>query len=118
MHSQLELLLEIQDLQAQRRALALEPNRDIEADVFALSPDEAVRRLDERIEEVADRLETAVGARWRELTGSVDRAVAPVIDGICYGCFVAVPTSWSAEAQRNDRLDVCETCGRFLYYLD
>ncbi len=118
MHPQLELLLEIQDLQAQRRALAQEPLAGVEEELFELSPDEALRVLDEKIEELADRLEGPVSARWRSVASSLDRAVAPVLNGVCYGCFVAVPTAWSSESDRNERIHVCDQCGRFLYYLD
>ncbi|MBT8462948.1 MAG: hypothetical protein KJO44_10555 [Gemmatimonadetes bacterium] len=50
--------------------------------------------------------------------GTLDRAVVPVLSGICYGCFVATPTAWSSEAGRNDSIGVCDHCGRFLYYVD
>lgn len=118
MHPQLELLLEIQDLQAQRRALAQEPLAEMEEEVFELSPGEALRLLDEKIDELADRLDASVSARWKKVSSSLDRAVAPVLNGICYGCFVAVPTAWSSESGRNERIHVCDQCGRFLYYLD
>jgi predicted nucleic acid-binding Zn-ribbon protein len=118
MHPQLELLLEIQDLQAQRRALAQEPLAEFEEELFDLSPEEALRVLDAKIEELADRLDDPVSARWRKVATSLDRAVAPVLNGVCYGCFVSVPTAWSSESARNDRIHVCDQCGRFLYYLD
>jgi predicted nucleic acid-binding Zn-ribbon protein len=118
MHPQLELLLEIQDLQAQRRALAHDPLAEMEEEVFELSPAEALRVLDEKIEELADRLDGSTSARWKEVSSSLGRAVAPVLNGVCYGCFVAVPTAWSSESDRNERIHVCDQCGRFLYYLD
>ncbi len=118
MHAQLELLLELQDLQAQRRALSEESLQAVERDVFELSPDEALELLDEKIDELALRLDAPVATRWREISRSLDRAVAPVLGGICYGCFVAVPTAWSSETKRNDRVNVCDQCGRFLYYVD
>ncbi|MFO7587972.1 MAG: hypothetical protein R6X22_07850 [Gemmatimonadota bacterium] len=118
MHPQLELLLEIQDLQTQRRALAEEPLAGVEEELFELSPEEALRLLDEKVEELADRLAGPVAARWRDVSTTLDRAVAPVLNGVCYGCFVAVPTAWSSEPGRNERIRVCDQCGRFLYYLD
>jgi predicted nucleic acid-binding Zn-ribbon protein len=45
------------------------------------------------------------------------RTVVPVLQGICYGCFMAVPTAWASEVERNARIDVCQNCGRFLYHV-
>jgi predicted nucleic acid-binding Zn-ribbon protein len=118
MHPQLELLLELQDLNTQRRALASEDLKYVESEVFDLQPDEALEILDTKIEELAERLDHPVRARFREVSESVGRAVAPVLNGVCYGCFVAVPTAWSSEVGRNDRVNVCSHCGRFLYYVD
>lgn len=118
MHPQLELLLELQDLNTQRRALANEDLKHVETELFDLQPDEALEILDTKIEELAERLDRPVRTRFREVSETVGRAVAPVLNGVCYGCFVAVPTAWSSEVGRNDRVNVCSHCGRFLYYVD
>ena len=117
MHPQLELLLELQDLHAQRRALHNEPLREVEESVFELRPEEALALLDSKIAELAGRLDPGIMRRYRDLISTQDRAVAPVLNGICYGCFVATPTAWSSEAGRNDSVGVCAHCGRFLYYV-
>jgi len=118
MHPQLELLLELQDLQTQWRALQNEPLREVEEAVFALRPEEARELLVSKITELSDRLDPGIQRRYFDLVATVDRAVAPVLNGICYGCFVATPTAWSTEAGRNDSIGVCDHCGRFLYYVD
>jgi predicted nucleic acid-binding Zn-ribbon protein len=118
MHAQLELLLELQDLHTQRRALSEEPLKQVEEDVFELHPEEALDLLDQKMDELTERLEPGVRKRYAELSGSLDRAVAPVLNGICYGCFVATPTAWASGAGRNDSISVCDHCGRFLYYVD
>jgi len=118
MHPQLELLLELQDLHTQWRALQDEPLREVEEAVFALRPEEARELLGSKITELSDRLDPEIRRRYLDLVATVDRAVAPVLSGICYGCFVATPTAWSSEACRNDSIGVCDHCGRFLYYVD
>jgi uncharacterized protein len=118
MDSQLEILLEIQDLQAQKRALGDEALADVEEEVFELRPAEALEILDGKIEELTDRLDPDVRRRWREVTSTMERAVVPVLNGICYGCFVAIPTAWSSKAARNEGISTCDHCGRFLYYVD
>jgi predicted nucleic acid-binding Zn-ribbon protein len=118
MHPQLELLLELQDLQAQRQALREEPLMGVEEEVFELHPAEALKTLDEKIAELQQRLEPSIGQRYKTIVGTIDRAVVPVLNGICYGCFVATPTAWASGAGRNDSISVCDHCGRFLYYVD
>lgn len=118
MHSQLELLLELQDLQSQRHALAEEPLMDVEEEVFELRPAEALDTLDEKIEELQARLDPLIQRRYQAIVRTLDRAVVPVLNGICYGCFVATPTAWATGAGRNESISVCDHCGRFLYYVD
>lgn len=120
MHPQLELLLELQDLRAQSRALAETKGklRQVEEDVFDLTPDEARATLDAKIDELADTLEPGVRTRYRQIAGHLERVVVPVLNGVCYGCFVAAPTAWTSRADRNDEITSCSHCGRFLYYVD
>lgn len=119
MHPQLELLMELQDMRAQSRSLSDEaPVREVEEEVFELTPDEARQRLDAKIEELIEQLEPKVRTRYRSIAGSMDRVVVPVLNGVCYGCFVAAPTAWTSRTGRNDELTSCSHCGRFLYYVE
>lgn len=119
MHPQLELLLEMQDLRSQKRALVEEATeREVESDVFDIQAERAVERLDAKLDELRDRLDPQVRATYIRLLDSWNRAVVPVLSGICYGCFMAVPRSWASEAKENTEVRTCENCGRFLYYVD
>ena len=116
MHPELELLLQIQDLKSQRRELLEnEPNRELQQQAFNIDIDQAVQQLDTRIDELKQDLQPANRARLDKFSAGPGRAVAPVINGICYGCFTAVATGSMSNLSRNDRLNVCESCGRFLY---
>lgn len=117
MHAQLELLLEIQDLQAQRDGLAEEALAEVESDVFEMRVQDAVNVLEEKVHELVERLDPQVRTRYRRLSSRGMRVVVPVLQGICYGCFMAVPTAWASETERNAQIDVCENCGRFLYHV-
>ncbi|UCG74755.1 MAG: hypothetical protein JSV95_08270 [Gemmatimonadota bacterium] len=116
MHEELETLLEMQDLHMQLRALEEGEVRDLESGLFDMGIEEALETLDQKILELQGRLEPRVQDRYRRLISAGNRAVVPVLGGVCYGCFVAVPTSWAAEADPNDKLNVCQNCGRFHYY--
>jgi predicted nucleic acid-binding Zn-ribbon protein len=119
MHAQLEMLLEIQDLKSQRRELSGTPGeREVEEDVFNMKVEEALEELNAKIDEMENSLEPPVRSRYMRLAGKRPRVVVPVIKGTCYGCFVSVPTAQVSDAARNDALSFCESCGRFLYYVD
>ena len=116
MHPQLELLLQIQDLKAQRRELVENvPGREFEQQEFNVDLDVAIAQLDERIEELKQELPPTVRSRLEKFARGVGRPVVPVINDICYGCFTAVPTANMSALTRNDQLNHCEHCGRFVY---
>lgn len=116
MNAQLMLLLEIQDLHLQRTALLEEPGYDrVQEKHFKLDPKVAVEALDRKISELREGLEPAIQKRCERGFPSLGRMVVPVIDGICYGCFVSIPTSRAADG--GHILETCESCGRFIYVL-
>jgi uncharacterized protein len=119
MHTQLEMLLEIQDLKTQRRELEeTGGGQDVEREVFNVSIDAALAQLDEKIAEMQGALDPRVRNRYEKLASRNTRPVVPVINGTCYGCFVSVPTALASDADRNEDLRFCDHCGRFLYLID
>lgn len=118
MHPQLEILLELQDLKAQKREMeeaAEESSLEIERKVFRVKPEDAVIELQAKIEEMEVALEPDIQTRYRQIAGRRERAVAPVLSGVCYGCFMAVPT---ATVRTNEQIRWCEHCGSFVYFVD
>ena len=118
MHANLETLLEIQDLKTQRRERAEPGEREVQEQVFGLGVDEALEKLDAKIVEREETLPPQVLSRYRRVSARLPRVVAPVINGTCYGCFVAVPTAQASDAERNAEIRSCQNCGRFLYHVD
>jgi predicted nucleic acid-binding Zn-ribbon protein len=117
MHPQLMLLLEIQDLYLQRTDLLEEPGVErVEADHFHLDLEKAAAALERKIEELKDRLAPGVRMRCERGFPTLGRMVVPVIDGVCYGCFVSIPTARTGDF--NQTLRTCESCGRFIYLID
>jgi predicted nucleic acid-binding Zn-ribbon protein len=43
------------------------------------------------------------------------RAVVPVVDGVCTGCFTNVPSSFTSSVNAG-KVMYCETCGRILFW--
>ena len=118
MHHQLEILLELQDLKAQQRDLeeaAEEHSHDIERKVFRVKPKDAVVQLSATIEKMERSLDAEIRKRYNKIAGRRPRPVVPVLNGICYGCFMAVPT---ATDKTNEEIRWCEQCGSFIYFVD
>ena len=117
MNPQLMLLLEIQDLHLHKTALLEEPGFDsMQEQHFKLNPQEAAAALDEKIDALKEELDPAIRQRCERGFPTLGRMVVPVIGGVCYGCFVSIPTSRSGEG--NQRVQICESCGRFIYVLN
>ena len=110
------LLLEIQDLHLQRNALVAEPGLEtMEANDFHVDLDAAVEALDGKIAELKQMLDPPIRTRCERGFPSLGRMVVPVIGGVCYGCFVSIPTSRTEDG--NQAVQICESCGRFIYVL-
>jgi predicted nucleic acid-binding Zn-ribbon protein len=114
MNPQLMLLLEIQDLHLQKTALLEEPGFDsVQVKHFNIDPQSAAEALDEKIGELTKSLDPVIQRRCERGFPTLGRMVVPVIGGVCYGCFVSIPTSRVGDG--NQGVEICETCGRFLY---
>jgi len=119
MHPELEILLEIQDLKSQRRELnEASSGRQVEEEVFHIGIEDALAQLDQKIEEMEASLTPGVRSRYRRLAGRSERTMVPVIGGTCYGCFVSIATAVVSDSERNEQMNHCDNCGRFLYLID
>lgn len=55
---------------------------------------------------------------FQELQDRTPPAIAPVVNGTCYGCGIDLPTSLSAELQRGEDILHCPNCARYIYYYE
>ena len=118
MNAALETLLQIQDLKAQRKELEEgEAGRQMQEEEFNLDVEGALADLDTKIGELEAELEPQVRSRYQRVSKGLSRPVVPVINGLCYGCFVAVPTAVASEVTDQTRIRHCDHCGRFLYFV-
>ena len=118
MHPELEILLQLQDLKAQRRELEEgHGERLVEEQEFHVDVARALEVLDRKIQEMEEELSPSIRIRFRRICEGRGRAVVPVIDGICYGCFESIPTAVAGDVRQNATLRHCDHCGRFLYVL-
>jgi predicted nucleic acid-binding Zn-ribbon protein len=117
MNPQLMTLLELQDLRAKLRELeAGGPAGSFETEHFNIDLDEAAAELRATLLEIEETLAPPVRRRYRRVLPHRDRVVVPVIKGVCYGCFVSIPTATAGEQDLHEELRTCENCGCFLYF--
>ena len=79
---------------------------------------EGMDNLQNMRNEVASSIDTPMLRTYERLHKRYRRAVVPVKDEICLGCFVKLPTSLSTKGKENVVVFRCENCGRILYWLD
>ena len=56
-------------------------------------------------------------SRYHKLMERFGRAIAPVVDGKCMGCYMTLPKRLSIRELGNKELRQCERCGRYLYWV-
>jgi predicted nucleic acid-binding Zn-ribbon protein len=75
----------------------------------------------EALERARAELAATIERRWLVLYERVfrrhGRAVVPVKDRVCLGCFVTLPTSALPPPADSDAVSVCESCSRILYWI-
>lgn len=116
MHPQLLLLLELQDLTAHHREMTSGTEMDaVESKHFNIDVAAASEQLAAKITKLEEALEPRIHSRYMRVKESLDRVVVPVINGVCYGCFVSIPTATAGDQDPNAELQGCQHCGRFIY---
>jgi len=117
MNRELEKLISLHDLDIMISDLV---NKDIfkQEKKLGLSPDLAAAKL----RNMRDKLFLTIGRKHRDiydqLSGHYGNAVVPVINLLCSGCFTQLPTAFCASQDRNDQVETCPSCGRFIYWCD
>lgn len=79
---------------------------------------EGINKLKVTREELTEKIEKPLFRRYERLRQHYKRAVVPVQDNTCLGCFVKLPTSLTTRGKENIEVYTCENCGRILYWLD
>lgn len=95
------------------RAFAEEKQR-IETQAAALQ--EEVTRLEHKRKALSAATDPTLLARYNKLKGTRKDALAPVRNGICFGCRLQLPPQLVAEVKRSDALLSCSYCHRILYW--
>ncbi len=87
----------------------------LDAEQAALTAE--LSELEQKHKEIAVGVERGLLARYTKLKASrKDQALAPVRNGICFGCKLQLPPQLVAEVRRSDVLLTCNYCHRILYW--
>jgi predicted nucleic acid-binding Zn-ribbon protein len=110
MKSDLVHLVTLQDLD-----LMIEESHEVEKLGFSVT---GYEELMEAREELAKGISKPLLSRYERLRAKLKRALVPVKNDICLGCFLRQPTSRGARGREDEQIFTCENCGRMLYWLD
>jgi predicted nucleic acid-binding Zn-ribbon protein len=76
-----------------------------------------LEKLIEAREELIERIPLEIFNHYNRVRARYGRAIAPVRENICLGCFIKIPTQISSREMGNQVLRNCENCGRYLYWV-
>ncbi len=107
------VLVALQDLDQMIREAEDASNRQkLEKMGFPVTGVEKLREARGKLEE---KLSRNMLTRYEKLSDRMGRAVVPVVDSVCTGCFSNVPSVFTSSVNR-DKVMQCETCGRILFW--
>ncbi|MCK5739640.1 hypothetical protein KAH55_10675 [bacterium] len=107
---ELDLLVTLQDLDMMLTELD---------DVEKLGFDTTGRKdLEKARDELVAKMSRPLLYTYEKLRKRYKRAIVPVKDHVCLGCFLRVPTSLSVRGREDAGVYTCEGCGRILYWLE
>ena len=117
MVKELEKLISLHDLDVMISDLA---NKEIskQEKKLGLSPDSASEQLQKMRNKLALTIDRKYRDMYDQLAGHYGNAVVPVVSQLCSGCFTQLPTAYLASPDRNDQVETCPSCGRFIYWCD
>ncbi len=113
MNQQVQFLVTLQDLDQ----MVLEAEDDFqskqEQDMGFEMP--GLQKLKQAREDLLGQIESRHRGYYQRLATRYDRAVVPVLNNFCTGCFANIPFSFTSTVNENKVLH-CESCGRILYW--
>jgi uncharacterized protein with PIN domain len=116
MNSQLQVLIALQDILLLIRD-AKDPSRKKQYGRIGFKMSN-LKSLEETLNELEEQLDPAIRSQYSRMKQRYGRVVAPVINAVCHGCFVTIPSAIRGAEDRNKKLYRCENCGMFLYWVE
>ncbi len=79
---------------------------------FPIEKEEKLSLLRKR-QDLIEKLPPDIAGVYERLRKRYQRAIAPVENGFCFGCFQQLPTELLT---RSNEINTCPNCGRILYW--
>ncbi len=112
MNPQIETLIMLQDLDLMIREMSDQKTASRMSEIgFNV---EQIDNLNKARADLAGKIDLDLLGTYYRLMKRYDRAIAPMRDSICLGCFLKQPTRYSGS---EDTLRTCSHCKRFLYFI-
>ena len=112
MNSQLETLIMLQDLDLMIREMS-DQTTATQMSRIGFEVD-AVDNLHDARHDLSRKIDPDLLATYSRLMEKHQRAVVPVRNNVCLGCFLKQPTKYNAS---DEKLRWCNHCNRFLYFI-
>lgn len=110
LNKELELLVALQDLD-----IMIQEVEDVKQIGFEV---EGKEKLQEARNELTEKIGKPLLFNYEKLKKRYKRAIVPVKDDVCLGCFMRVPTQLMTRGRSDQQVINCEGCGRVLYWYE
>ena len=108
-----QLLVALQDLEEMIRE-AEDPQQRAKLESMGF-PVTGIEELRAALGALEAEIRPAMLAKYRRLRQRTGRAIVPVVNGACTGCFTNIPSSFTSSVHHGKVIN-CESCGRMLYW--
>ncbi len=106
---------ELENICTGEKELLAEETTKVEAEVKKLNTRR--KTVYNKHGKLAKTMQSSRMKRYEKLLKKRDGlAVVAVVDGVCQGCFMAIPPQQFNEIRKGEQLHSCPTCQRILYY--
>ncbi|HZI95139.1 MAG TPA: hypothetical protein VFE84_12905 [Patescibacteria group bacterium] len=112
MNAQLESMIMLQDLDLMIKEVS-DQKTAIQMSRIGFEVN-AVDNLHEARQELANKIDPGLLSTYSRLMEKHQRAIVPVRNNVCLGCFLKQPTKYSAT---DEKIRSCNHCNRFLYFI-
>jgi len=107
------LLVALQDLEEMIRE-AEDPSQRAKLESMGF-PVTGIEELRSALDALSAEIGPGMTGRYRRLRHRTGRAIVPVVNGACTGCFTNTPSSFTSSVHHGKVIN-CENCGRMLYW--
>jgi len=111
--NQAQLLVALQELEEMIRE-AEDPQQRAKMEAMGF-PVTGIDELHNALKVLEKQISPAMKSRYQRLRQRTGRAIVPVVNGACTGCFNNTPSVFTSSVNRGKVIN-CENCGRMLYW--